>query len=69
MSLAEDLATQPFVRGLDIQTAINNFAAALIAPGAYTSTAPVVASAALITAVASLASAITASLSVRIKGE
>jgi hypothetical protein len=69
VNLAEDTATQPFVRGTDLQSAINTFANALIAPGAYTSSAPVVASPALVTAVASLASALVGALSTRIKGE
>jgi hypothetical protein len=69
VKIADDAATQPFVRGNDVKSAIDSFAQALITAGAYTSSSPVVASAALISAVSTLASALTAALSTRIKGE
>lgn len=69
VDLAQDNATKSFVLGEDMKAAIDAFANALIAPGAYTSSAPVVASATLATAVTTLASALTSALSQRIKGE
>ncbi len=69
VKLADNAATQPFVRGTDLRSAVNNFAQALIATGAYTSSSAVVASATLIAAVNTLASALTSALSTRIKGE
>jgi len=66
--LADDNAIHPYVFGDDLKSALDNFAAALVAANAYTSTSPVVASATLITATTTLASALTAALSTRIKG-
>jgi len=67
--LGDDTATKSYVLGEDMKAAVDSFAQALIAPGAYTSTSPVVASGTLISAVGNLAGSLSAALSQRIKGE
>src|SRR5690349_16128047 len=69
IALSSDTPTQSYVRGENLQTAINNFANALIATNAYTSSSAVVASPTLVAAVTTLANAIAAALSTKIKGE
>jgi hypothetical protein len=71
--LADDTAVQSFVRGQDIETALNNLATALSASGAFVSILPaanpITASPALLTAFLNFGTALAASMSSRIRGE
>lgn len=69
LALADDDASQPFMRGHELVSALIAFGNALIASGAYTSSSAVVASATLIAAVADLSASLQSAKSLRIKGE
>jgi len=71
--LADDTAAQSFVRGQDLQTALNNLTTALSVSGAFVSILPaanpITVSPVLATAISNFATALAASLSVRVRGE
>lgn len=73
IALADENAVQPFVRGTDLQSALNNLANALAAPGAFVSILPaanpITVSLTLGGAITSFTTALAAALSTRIKGE